>query len=113
MATGGTVQVLDTTEGGIHALFRLRVWQPSRFLYDFHFHHDVGHPYVRRLRAELMGALQTRPPVAVVVFEQGWPAGGYERLAGFPELQRWLSEGYRLAEESDGYRLYVGRAGRQ
>jgi hypothetical protein len=111
VAAGGTVQVLDTSEGGIHALFRLRVRQPSRFLYDFHFHHDVSHPYVRRLRAELMGALRATPPVAVVVFERGWPAGGYERLAGFPELQRWLLEGYRLAEEGDGYRLYVGRSG--
>jgi hypothetical protein len=113
VATGGTVQVLDTTEGGIHALFLLGVRQPSRFLYDFHFHHDVDHPYVRRLRAELMSALQARAPVAIVLFEQGWPGGGYERLAGFLELQRWLSEGYRLAEEGDGYRLYVGRVGRR
>ena len=110
VAAGGTVQVLDTTEGGIHALLRLRVRQPSRFLYDFHFYHDVGHPYVRRLRAELMDALRTRPPVAVLLFERGWPVGGYERLAGFPELLRWLSDGYRLAGEGDGYRLYVGRA---
>ena len=113
VAAGGTVQVLDTTEGGIHALFRLHARQPSRFLYDFHFHHDVGHPYVRRLRAELMDALRTRPPAAVVVFERGWPAGGYERVAAFPELQRWLLGGYRLAEEGDDYRLYVGRAGTQ
>ncbi len=110
VATGGTVQVLDTTDGGIHALLRVKSRQPSRFLYDFHFHHDVGHPYVRRLRAELIGALRARPPAAVVVFAQGWPAGGYERVAGFPELQDWLSTGYRLAEEGDGYRLYVGRA---
>src|SRR5207237_9294335 len=34
---GDPVQVLDTTEGGLHALFRLRVRQPTRFLYDFHF----------------------------------------------------------------------------
>jgi hypothetical protein len=111
VATGGTVQVLDTTEGGIHALLRLGARQPSRFLYDFHFYHDVGHPYVRRLRAELMGALRTRPPAAVVIFEQGWPRGGYERLAGFPELERWLLDGYRIAEEGDGYRLYAGRSG--
>jgi hypothetical protein len=111
VAAGGTVQVLDTTEGGIHALFRLHARQPSRFLYDFHFHHDVGHPYVRRLRAELMDALRTRPPAAVVVFERGWPTGGYERVTAFPELQRWLLGGYRLAEEGDGYRLYVGRTG--
>jgi hypothetical protein len=113
VSAGGLVQVLDTTEGGIHALLRLRVRQPSRFLYDFHFYHDVDHPYVRRLRAELMGALRARPPVAVLMFERGWPVGSYERLAGFPELRSWLSEGYRIAEEADGYRLYVGRAATQ
>lgn len=113
VAAGGTVQVLDTTEGGVHALLRLRARQPSRFLYDFPFHHDVSHPYVLRLRAELMDALRTRPPAAVVVFERGWPTGGYEGVAAFPELQGWLLERYRLAEEADGYRLYVGRAGTQ
>jgi hypothetical protein len=104
------VQVLDTTEGGIHALLRLRVRQPSRFLYDFHFYHDVSDPYVRALRAELMEALRRRPPVAVVEFVPGWPEGGYERVASFPELARWLQDGYRVLEEGDGYRLYVERA---
>ena len=113
MAAGGTVQVLDTAEGGVHALLRLHAREPSRFLYDFHFHHDVSHPYVRRLRAELMGALRLRPPAAVVVFVPGWPEGGYERLAAFPDLHRWLLEGYRVAEEGDGYRLHVGRAATQ
>jgi hypothetical protein len=107
---GGTVQVLDTAEGGIHALLRLRARQPSRFLYEFPFYHDVGHPYVRRLRAELMDALRARPPAAVVMLQQGWPAGGYERLAEFPELERWLLENYRVPEEADGYRLYIARA---
>jgi hypothetical protein len=107
---GGTVQVLDTTEGGVHALFRLRARQGSRFIYDFHFHHDVDAPYVRRLRGELMDALRARPPRAVVVLERAWPAAGYERLSGFPELERWLREGYRLTEEGEGYRLY-GRTG--
>ncbi len=113
VAAGGTVQVLDTAEGGVHALLRLHAREPSRFLYDFHFHHDVSHPYVRRLRAELMGALRLRPPAAVVVFVPGWPEGGYERLAAFPDLHRWLLEGYRVAEEGDGYRLHVGRAATQ
>jgi hypothetical protein len=113
VAAGGTVQVLDTTEGGVHALLRLHAREPSRFLYDFPFHHDVSHPYVRRLRAELMGALRLRPPAAVVVLVPGWPEGGYERLAAFPDLHRWLLEGYRVAEEGDGYRLHVGRAATQ
>jgi hypothetical protein len=106
---GGTVQVLDTTEGGVHALLRVRARQPSRFIYDFHFHHDVDHRYVRGLREELMSALRAEPPAAVVLFERGWPVGGYERLAGFPELERWLRDGYRLADEGDGYRLHVRR----
>jgi hypothetical protein len=110
VADGRAVQVLDTTEGGIHALLRLRARQPSRFVYDFHFYHDVSHPYVRALRAELMAALRARPPAAVVLFAPGWPEGGYERIAGFPELERWLDDGYRLTEEGDGYRVYVERA---
>jgi hypothetical protein len=111
LATGATAQVLDTTAGGIHALLRLQARQPSRFLYDFHFYHDVRHPYVRGLRAELMDALRARPPAAVVVFEEGWPSGGYERLAQFPELEQWLGAEYRVAEDGDGYRLYLGRSG--
>jgi hypothetical protein len=61
----------------------------------------------------MMGALRARPPAAVVVFAEGWPTGGYERLAGFPELRDWLLADYLLAEEGDGYRLYVGRATRR
>jgi hypothetical protein len=109
VAGGGTVQVLDTTDGGVHALYLLGVRQPTRFLYDFPFYHDVDHPYVRRLRAEALADLRRRPPVAVVLFERGWPAGGYERLAAFPGLAAWLETGYRLSHEGDGFRVYATR----
>src|SRR5262249_34417151 len=80
---GGTVQVLDTTEGGIHALLRVGARQPSRFLYDFPFYHDVGHAYVRRLRAELMDALRAQPPAAVGACGVGsGVAGGRLRALG-------------------------------
>jgi hypothetical protein len=108
---GGTVQVLDTTEGGIHALLRLGARQPTRFLYDFPFHHDVHHAYIRARRAELMAQLRAHPPAAVVLFPNGWPSGGFERVARFPELAAWLEAEYRLAEAADGYRLYRPRAG--
>ena len=45
---GETVQVLDTTAGGIHALLRLGLRQPTRFIYDFHFFHDADDPRIRR-----------------------------------------------------------------
>src|SRR5207245_10823433 len=81
LAPGDTVQVLDTTEGGVHALFRLGVREPTRFLYDFHFFHDEDAPVVRALRAEFIRDLDARPPRMIVLFERGWPAGGYERVA--------------------------------
>jgi len=110
LAAGGrTVQVLDTTEGGVHALYLLGARQPTRFLYDFHFYHDVEQPYVRRLRAELLDGLSQRPPAAVVVFERGWPGGGYERLGRFPALAGWLEAGYDVAVEGDGFRIYATR----
>jgi hypothetical protein len=106
---GGTVQVLDTTDGGIHALLLLGARLPTRFLYDFHFYHDVEHPYVRALRAELLDGLRRHPPVAVVLFERGWPSGDYRRLETFPDLASWLETGYRLAGEGEGFRLYAAR----
>ncbi|MGH7263231.1 MAG: hypothetical protein ACREMB_00035, partial [Candidatus Rokuibacteriota bacterium] len=109
---GGAVQVLDTTEGGIHALYLVRGRQPTRFLYDFHFYHDVDHRYVQGLRRELLAGLRARPPAAVLLFERGWPAGGYERIDDFPELAAWLAAGYRLARAGDGFRVYAARGDR-
>jgi hypothetical protein len=108
LTPGDTVQVLDTTGGGIHALLRLGVKQPTRFIYDFHFFHDPGHPTVRALRAEFMRDLAARPPRLIVLFERGWPAGGYDRLDAFPELRQWLA-GYDLVRPGPGYRIYAQR----
>jgi hypothetical protein len=106
---GATVQVLDTTAGGVHALLRLGLRQPTRFLYDFHFFHHADDPRIRALRAELMAALAAHPPAAVVVLEESWPAPGYGRLAAFPELAQLLERGYPLAVSGPGYRIHAKR----
>jgi hypothetical protein len=108
LAPGDKVQVFDTTAGGVHALLRLGVRQPTRFLYDFPFFHDVDHPTIRALRAELVRDLEARPPALIVLFEQGWPAGGYERFAGFPGLAERLV-GYDLVQAGPGYRIHAQR----
>ena len=106
---GDTVQMLDTSDGGAHALLRLRVREPTRFVYDFHFFHDVDTPFVRALRAELVRGLDARPPRLVVVFERGWPAGGYERIDSFPELAERLARRYELVNATPTYRIYAKR----
>ena len=106
--SGDTVQVLDTTSGGIHALLRLGVREPSRFIYDFHFFHDAEQPAIRALRAELIRDLDARPPRLIVMFEEGWPAGGWERLERFPDLAERLAR-YDLVRPGPGYRIYAQR----
>jgi 4-amino-4-deoxy-L-arabinose transferase-like glycosyltransferase len=108
-ADGGTVQVFDTSQGGIHALFDAGIREPTRFLYDFPFFSEPGAEYTRRIRAELMSGLSSAPPECVVVFREGWPGGDYGRLDGFPELRDWLGAGFALSAETDEYRLYARR----
>ncbi|MBI4635605.1 MAG: hypothetical protein HY727_04585 [Candidatus Rokubacteria bacterium] len=107
---GDRVQVLDTTEGGVHALLRLGVPQATRFLYDFHFFHDTAQPVIQGLRRELLRELAARPPRFVVLFERGWPTGAYERVDGFPELARWLEAGYSIDTQRAGYVIYAKRS---
>jgi hypothetical protein len=106
---GATVQVLDTTSGGIHALLRLGLRQPTRFLYDFHFFHHADDPRIRALRAELVAGLAARRPAAVVVLEESWPEIGYDRLAAFPELAQVLERSFTLAVVGPGYRIHAQR----
>src|SRR5438034_4525779 len=107
---GASVQVMDVTEGGIHALLRLHLRQPTRFLYDFHFFHDERDSRIQALRAEFAGDLERGRPAAVVVFRDTWRRQGYERLKEFPAVGRLLESEYKLAVEGDGYRIYAKRS---
>ena len=106
---GDSVQILDTSEGGAHVLLLLGVAEPTRFLYDFHFYHDAESPVILRLRAEFIQNLDAHPPRWVVLFERGWPTGGYERVERFPELRDRLVARYHLAVRGDGWLIYARR----
>ncbi len=110
LAGAGPVQVMDVTEGGVHALLRLHLRQPTRFLYDFHFFHDETDARIQALRAEFARDLERGRPTAVVVFKDTWRRPGYERLDGFPAVAGLLERDYTLAVEGDGYRIYAKRA---
>lgn len=108
---GATVQVMDTTGGGIHALLRLGLRQPTRFIYDFHFFHDVDDPRIRSLRASFLAELTAAPPAAILLLEDSWPLpAGYGRLDSFPEVPRLLETSYVFAVDGVGYRIYAKRS---
>jgi len=101
-----TVQVMDSISGGIHALYNLRVKQPTRFIYDSHLFHDIEQPYIRKLRFEFMDALTANPPEFLVFSATSWPLPGYGRLDTFSELAEWVQNFYRIEVENDWYRIY-------
>jgi len=107
---GAMAQVIDVTEGGVHALWSLRLREPTRFIYDFHFFHDTGDPRIVALREEFVAGLAAQPPAAIVVLRDTWNRLGYERLADWPDVARLLARSYTLAVEGDDYRIYVKRA---
>ena len=106
---GDTVQVLDVTEGGLHALLRLGVRQPTRFLYDFHFFHDQADPRIKAFQAELVSGLKAKHPAVIVVMRDTWNQPGYGRLGQVPGLTPLLDRDYALAVEGNGYRIYAKR----
>jgi 4-amino-4-deoxy-L-arabinose transferase-like glycosyltransferase len=106
---GDTVQVMDVTEGGLHALLRLGVRQPTRFLYDFHFFHDQVDPRIKALQNEFVTGLEARQPAAIVVMRDTWNRPGFDRLDEIPGLRPLLDGAYTLAAEGDGYRIYAKR----
>ena len=108
---GDLVQVLDTSDAGIHALLRQRLVEPTRFVYDFHFFHHLGAPMIERLRAEFLRDLASRPPAFIVLLRWDWLGLGYERADRFPALGDLLAERYRLERQGDGYRIYAKRDG--
>ena len=109
VADSETVQVMDFMSGDILALFLLRCRQPTRFIYDFQFFHDVSHPYIQQLRKEFLDDLKRRSPAFFVVSSVSYPVQkkrGFARLQTFPELQEWLKQNYYLEKETVWYRLY-------
>jgi hypothetical protein len=108
---GATVQTMDVTEGAVHALLRLGIGQPTRFMYDFHFFHHEQDPRIQALRAEFAAALEAGRPAAIVVVRDTWRRSGYERLEAFPAVARLLARDYVPAVAGDGYRIYAKRAG--
>jgi len=106
------VQVLDTAEGGAHALLLLRARQPTRFLYDFPLFARPDAPITERYREEFLRGFDGRPPRVVVLFTHGWPDGGAERLGGFPALAQRLARDYEAVARREAYTVYARRGDR-
>ena len=112
LAPGDTVQVLDSVTGGIHALLKLKLKQPTRFIYDFVFYYNTDSKLVRGMRAEFMKSLTARPPRLIVLAHSSMDLSE-DRVKRFPALNDLLGTKYRIIKRhtrrgsSLGYTLYI------
>lgn len=106
VAHGGRVQVMDLTGGGIHALYQLRLAEPTKYIYDYHFYHPLDDT-IRAMRADYIAALRQADPAALVMFKENGLRSDFDRLAEFPELADLVSTRYRLHRQRADYRVYV------
>lgn len=105
---GGTVQILETFGGGMHALLLMKCRQPTRFVTDMQFYRAEHDPYIAELRRELLAGLQATPPDCFVLMHRSYPSG-YDRIERLPGLAEWLENRYALHCERDAYRVYIRR----
>ncbi len=109
---GATVQVMDTTAGGIHALLRLG---PAA-AHALHLRLPLLPRYRRPAHRGAPGASSSRGsrprrPAAVVMLERH--AGPLRATIGStrsPRCGELLDASYTLAVEGDGYRIYAKRS---
>ena len=122
----GKIQCLDTIAGCLNTLYDMQLTQSSGFLYDEFLFHPPGSPAIDETRAAFRKAMQTSPPLVLVVTDPLFPSGPnhYAKLDQWPEFTLWLNQHYQLDAERHltqpkqwvgqpitppGYRLYTLR----
>ena len=105
------IQVMDTCQGAVLALYDLKLVQSTGFLYDFYFYQFPDQPYIRQLRLRFLKEMDAARPDLLIISSQSWPDSklGYKRLDQWPDFRNSLDANYKLEEELPGYRIYVHR----
>jgi hypothetical protein len=100
------VQAIDWVSGAAHGMLMADALPATRFTETFYFLHNVDSPVIQKLRREFMDTLAKRPP-QILLEARGvrWPDGkGTE--ARFEAFENWRDAHYRVAEETEHYRIW-------
>ncbi|MCB1738607.1 MAG: hypothetical protein KDI42_10805 [Gammaproteobacteria bacterium] len=106
---GDTVQPLDWTSGAIHAMLEAKARLATRFLYDYHFYHQVDSPYIQTLRNTFLGELQRACPRFVIEVHDERHPKDFPGAPRFESLQKWLTSNYAVRSQADEYLVWERR----
>lgn len=102
-----TVQTLDWNGGATHGALLAGARPATRFIYDFHFYHDVSKPCIQDLRRRLLREMDRSRPRFIVqsTGERSYPQGA-DTASSFPELDHLIATDYRLVKAGWYYNIY-------
>ena len=104
MEDGDTVQPLDWSGGAVHAMLIAEAQCASRFVYDYHFYHDLDEPVVQRWRAQFLDHLEATEPTWVIRFD-GPRVFGEGTSHEWEALDRVLQDAYTTALDGNGFEI--------
>ena len=108
LVAGETVQPLDWSGGAVHAMLLAEASCASRFLFDYHFYHDLESPVVQRWRAQFLSHFEATQPDWVIRFD-GQRVFGEGTEQEWEALDRLIDADYQLALDGDGFEILEHR----
>ncbi len=119
----GRIQCITTPGDCDTVLYRMHLVQSSGLFYDYLVFGPQSQPAVAEARQTTWSELEKRPPLVIVVGRGLYGKrydDGYEKLARWPELNRYIQDSYELYVERGftpaecgyrGYRIYIRKPG--
>jgi hypothetical protein len=120
----GGIQCVDSIDGCTNVLYRMRLSETSKTLYDEYLFGPDSVSAVRENREKFWSDLQHSPPAVIVVTGRSFFNGSaaYQKLSQWPEFDRYLHQNYSICMERTptqpvrwwskpeipvGYRIYL------
>jgi len=105
-APGDRAQPIDWAEGALHGMLMADVPLATRFPYAFYFLHSVSHPLIKKIRSEFLARLDETQPRFLLETRTGSRPSGIDTETHFQAFEQWRNAHYRLAQESEHYRIW-------
>ena len=106
---GDTVQALDWTGGGNHAMLMVKAKMATPFFEDYEFYHHISNPFIQELRRRFISRLQETKPRYIVDVLVKPRVFGPDTTTEFPALREFMDEHYSVASTGNGYLIYEWR----
>jgi len=100
------VQILDITDGGLHALLKSKKKIATKFLYDYYFYHHISNEYIQKIKKEFIFEIKQTKPKYIIKIYYNYIPEGVDCSDSFPELKHIYDTYYDKNEDNSDFTIY-------